>query len=109
MRVVYYEYISLLIRKLIGMKFWFLELNCVPGQGEYGASITEIRGLKIDSCQSHCKEFDGCSAIDFTNTDNYINNSSCRMYQKNIARSAPGTDNRIYCTNAKYGTKKLDM
>jgi hypothetical protein len=51
--------------------------------------------------------FNGCIGIDYTNANNYVNNPSCRMYGRNIARTDAGPDGRIYCTAEKKGIKNV--
>ena len=88
--------------KPFGIKYYPTERTCTPGQGEHGESIHSAKANSLDECLSKCKKYDGCVAIDFT-VSKRSNRDSCRFYGNNNARSNPGIDDRMHCTNINEG------
>ena len=77
--------------------------GCVPGEGQYGQSISHIRGGTIEDCQNSCVGFNGCVGIDYTNSKGYASNPSCNLFGPNIVRPTGGSTYRVYCTPATKG------
>ena len=81
--------------------------KCYKGQGEDGKSIKSLGGITRDACGQKCLEFDGCIAIDYTDTKT-SKKDQCRLYNDNTPRTDPGTDGRVYCTENTAGKKEFD-
>ena len=79
--------------------------KCNSGQGEYGKAIHHLKSISLVTCGQKCLVFDGCIGFDYTNTDKF---DQCRLYSHNTPRTAPGGDDRTYCTIKTVGEKEFD-
>ena len=83
------------------IEYFIEEWYCNPGQGEYGKYFNHIRNLNLEECKEKCVDAKECIGVDYTNTDNYKTNSSCRLYKNNKVRKDSGPDNRKYCEKSR--------
>ena len=55
----------------------------------------------MEECKAGCLENPKCAAVDFSNTNEFIDNSSCRLFDSSKFNSNSRMNDRRFCAKSK--------
>ena len=99
----------LIIYKL-SIQFADLDLPCIVGKGNTDEMLKEIRSISLQSCKVECFQETKCVAIDFSNTGEFRDSSSCRIFDTAKMNTDSGLTDHTFCAKSKcQTTQKIHM
>ena len=55
----------------------------------------------MEECKAACLENPKCAAVDFSNTNEFIDNSTCRLFDSTKFNSNSGMNDRRFCAKGR--------
>ena len=63
--------------------------------------LKEIRSIGMEGCKAACVEHPKCASVDFSNTNDFINDASCRLFDSTKFNWDSGMNDRRFCAKGK--------
>ena len=79
-------------------------MPCTSGQGNTDEMLKEIRRISLQSCKVECFQKTKCVAIDFSNTGEFRDSSSCRIFDSANKSTDFALTDRTFCAKSNYQT-----
>ena len=79
-------------------------MPCTSGQGNTDEMLKEIRSISLQSCKVECFQETKCVAIDFSNTGEFRDSSSCRIFDSAKRSTDFALTDRTFCAKSNYQT-----
>ena len=81
------------------------EFMCIRGEGNSAEALKEIRNISMDSCKQTCLADNKCVATDYSNSHDFIDSSSCRIFDSTTMSTDLGRIDHSFCSK---GIKRYD-